>query len=388
MKEAVNRNREISHRYFIIAGEASGDLHASNLIRELKRLEPQAEFCCMGGNLMQAQGATLVQHYRNMAYMGVIDVLLHLRKIAANFRLAHQSLLAFKPDAVILTDYPSFNLKIAEFVKKHLPQTPVYYYIPPKIWAWKTHRVHRIGKYTDKVYGIFPFEPAFYARYGYQAEYVGNPTMDSIRMRPNQQQTRAEFTAADLLPDKPIIALLAGSRKHEVEKCLPKMLQAVSSFSEYQPVISGAPGLDVAFYRQFSTEVPVIFGQTYELLQAAMAAVVNSGTATLEAALIGTPQVVVYHIFAGRLVALVKDRMFKIKHFSLVNIIARKEVVKEMIAYLFTVENVRNELSHLLNDMDYRKRMQQDYTSIRTELGEANAAETAARQIVENFRER
>lgn len=368
-------------KYFIIAGEASGDLHASNLMRELKLQDTQADFLCLGGDKMAYQGGRLIRHYRDMAYMGVVAVLQNMNKVLDNLRQTKLALLDYKPDVVILVDYPSFNLRIAKFVKKQLPNTPVVYYIVPKLWAWKTYRIKSIRKYIDAAYTIFPFETEFFRRYNYGVEYVGNPTFNMIELRPNKAETFVEFTQRNKLSDKPIIALLPGSREQEIKQCLPRMLQAAQKFTDYQIVISGVTAVNVNLYNKVAGNVPVVMEQTYELVQQAQAAVVNSGTATLETALIGTPQVVVYHLFAGRLLNAVKDIMFKTKYFSLVNIMAQREVVKEMIAHLFTVENVQTELGNILLNTEYRQQMLQNYAYIKQLFGTKNAAANAATAI-------
>jgi lipid-A-disaccharide synthase len=317
-------------KYFIIAGEASGDLHASNLMRELRAVDSAAEFCFFGGDLMQAQGGFQVKHYREMAFMGFWAVIKNAKKVARNFRDCRKAMLHFCPVVLILVDYPSFNLRMARFAKEKL-NIPVYYYISPKIWAWKEHRINNIKRYVDKMFTIFPFETAFYAKHNFSVEYVGNPTVDSVCMRPCQEQTFNEFISENQLPEKPIIALLAGSRKQEIAACLPRMIKAAEHFSEYQIVVAGAPGIDAEFYTSVSNSnnTTVLFDQTYQIVQNATVAIVNSGTATLETALIGTPQVVVYHVIFARLAYLIKNLLIKVKFFSLVNLIAEKEVVKE-----------------------------------------------------------
>lgn len=368
-------------RYFIIAGEASGDLHASNLMRELKKQDSNAEFCFLGGDLMLLQGGTMVIHYREMAYMGFVAIIQNAQKILKNMADCKQALLAFKPDIVILIDYPSFNLRIAQFVKEKL-NSLVYYYISPKIWAWKEYRIHKIKRYIDRMFTIFPFETEFYARHHFAVEYVGNPTVDSIYQRPNQLQTFGEFCSKNNLPAKPIIALLAGSRKQEISNCLPRMLKATVQFGNFQTLVSAAPGIEPDFYLQYIDKKQLISGQTYELVTHAQAAIVNSGTATLETALIGTPQMVVYYQSLGRLAFWTKELIIKVKYISLVNLIAKKEVVKELIAHLFTVKNMANELELILNDKNYRANMISGYLTIRKELGEAGAAERTAKAIM------
>lgn len=369
-------------KYFIIAGEASGDLHASNLMRELRKTDSQAEFCFLGGDLMQAQGGTMIKHYRQMAFMGVLVVLQNARTVLKNIKDCKQAILNFQPDVLILVDYPSFNLRIARFTKETL-NTPVYYYISPKIWAWKEFRIKQIKRYVDRMFTIFPFETAFYAKHQYKVEFVGNPSIDSVCLRPNQQQTFDEFCSFNTLSNKPIIAILGGSRKQEITACLPRMIEACLRFPDYQVVIAGAPGIDPDFYQSIlqNKDVRIVFGQTYELLQQARAAVTNSGTATLETALIGTPQVVVYHVVLGRFGYMVKEFLIKVKFISLVNLVAEKEVVKELLAHLFTAKNIASELEMLLNNTSYRETMLNEYSKIRTSLGDPSAAERCAKKI-------
>ncbi|NDV47021.1 lipid-A-disaccharide synthase [Paludibacter sp. 221] len=374
-------------KYFIIAGEASGDLHASNLMRELKRKDKNADFCFLGGDLMAAQGGEMVKHYRDMAYMGFIAVIKNASKIKDNMEACHRAILDFRPDVVILIDYPSFNLRIARFVKENL-DIPVYYYISPKVWAWKKFRVRSIKRYIDRMFTILPFETEFYAKRHYTVEYVGNPSVDSVSKRPNQEQTEEEFWRLNNLAYKPIIALLPGSRKQEIESCLPAMLKSAEHFTDYQVVVSGAPGIEPEFYSSVlgGKAVNIVFGQTYELLQQASAAVVNSGTATLETALIGTPQVVVYHVAFGRLASFLKKIVIRVKYISLVNLIARKEVVKELVAHQFTAANVTFELELILRNENYRQTMLNNYSQIRKTLGKPGAAENAAKLIVKYLR--
>ncbi|MGC3978780.1 MAG: lipid-A-disaccharide synthase [Paludibacteraceae bacterium] len=370
-------------KYFLIAGEASGDLHASNLMRELKLRDQKAEFCFLGGDLMSAQGGKKVKHYREMAFMGFFTVLKNAKTVLKNLEDCKNAITEFKPDVVILIDYPSFNLRVAKFVKKSL-NIPVFYYISPKIWAWKEYRIKDIKRYIDKMYTILPFETDFYRKHNYEVQYVGNPTVDSIFSRPNQTQTFKDFTRLNHLSEKPIIALLAGSRKQEISSCLPTMVDAATSFPDFQVVAAGAPGIDNDFYIQILAKkhISIVFDQTYDLLAHARAAVVNSGTATLETALIGTPQVVVYNIAFGRIAMLLKNIVIKVKYVSLVNLIAGKEAVKELIAHHFTKENVKRELSSLLYDDAYRSEIKGNYQQIATKLGKPGTAKKAAEKIV------
>jgi lipid-A-disaccharide synthase len=371
-------------KYFIIAGEASGDMHASNLMRELRNEDQEADFCFLGGDLMQAQGGKMIKHYRQMAFMGFWGVLKNARKVLRNINECKKAIVSYQPDVVILVDYPGFNLPMARFTKERL-NIPVYYYISPKIWAWKEHRIKAIKLYVDKLFTIFPFETAFYSRHNFPVEYIGNPSVDSISTRPNQEQTFKEFCAINKLPNKPIIALLAGSRKQEISACIHRMIDATQRFPEYQAIVAGAPGIKPGFYKFLLNDkhVKVVYNQTYELLQQAKAAVVNSGTATLETALIGTPQVVVYNVYFGHLMMKLKDYFVKVKYISLVNLVAEKEVVKELMAHFFTVENVSKELDNILHDKAYRENMLNEYAIMKTSLGGPGAASKAAKKMVE-----
>lgn len=375
-------------KYFLIAGEASGDLHASNLMREIKNNDPAAEFCFLGGDLMAAQGGKPVKHYRDMAFMGFVAVLRNLKTVLKNIDDCKAAITSFKPDVVILIDYPSFNLRIAKFVKE-TSEMRVYYYIAPKLWAWKEYRIREIKKYVDRVFTIFPFETEFYRKHNYKVEYVGNPTVDSVNALCRRDENFTAFCQRHALSDKPIIALLPGSRRQEIAACLPTMIEAAESFPEYQIVISGAPGIEAGFYQQFSEVAahPVITGDTYQMLLHAKAAVVNSGTATLESALIGTPQVVVYHVIGGRLAIIGKNLFIKTKYISLVNIVAQREVVKELIAHLFTVRNIQTELRSILENSESALKMKADYHEIAENLGNNEAAVKAAKLMLQHLNE-
>lgn len=374
-------------KYYLIAGEASGDLHAANLMRELKKQDPAAKFRFLGGDLMREQGGMPVKHYREMAFMGFIPVIANLDKVLANIRLCKNDMASWKPDCLILIDYPGFNLKMARFAKEKL-DIPVYYYISPKIWAWKEYRIRDIKKYVDKMLCILPFETDFYAGHHYPVEYVGNPTVDELAVRPFADETFGEFTETNNLPDKPVIALLAGSRQSEIRSALPVMLEGVSPFAEYQPVIAGAPGIDPGFYRSVlgNREVPVVFGKTYRLLQQSSAALVTSGTATLETALLGVPQVVCYKIFGGRVAYELFKHILKVKYVSLVNLIAGEEVVKELLVQFFTPGNVEKELRLLLEDETRRTAVKQGYARMKQCLGSPGAAAAAAMAIIKEMK--
>ena len=374
-------------KYYLIVGEASGDLHASNLMRALKEKDPDADFRFFGGDLMSAVGGTRVKHYKELAYMGFIPVLLHLRTIFKNMDRCKADIVEWNPDVVILVDYPGFNLKIAEYVKKHT-SIPVYYYISPKIWAWKEYRIKNIKRDVDELFSILPFEIDFFKGHQYPIHYVGNPCVDAVdAFQKAHAESFDDFTKNNGLSDKPIIALLAGSRKQEIKDNLPDMLEAAKPFvGEYQLVLAGAPGIDPAYYEKYvGQEVPVqiIFGQTYRLLQQAKAALVTSGTATLETALFRVPQAVCYYTPVGKLISFLRRHILKVKYISLVNLVANREIVKELVADTMTVANVRSELNALLNDAEYRGRMLQEYDRMIKILGPAGASHQAASKMIE-----
>ncbi|GHT26419.1 lipid-A-disaccharide synthase [Bacteroidia bacterium] len=370
-------------RYYLIAGEASGDLHASNLMKSLKEIDREADFRFFGGDLMQSVGGVLVKHYRDLAYMGFIPVLLHLRTIFGNMDLCKKDIAAYQPDIVILIDYPGFNLRIAKYVKEKT-RIPVYYYISPKIWAWKEGRIKAIRKYVDKMLCILPFEVEFYKKHHYEVEYVGNPTVDAVANRTHSEETFEEFTTHNQLSNKPIIALLAGSRKQEIKDSLPVMLEAASVFTDYQLVIAGAPGIDPDYYRSYTENHPVaiVFDQTYRLLQQAKAALVTSGTATLETALFRVPQVVCYKTPLKHIAGFLWKHFFKVKYISLVNLIAGKTVVKELFNESFSMKIIREELNTLLYNIQYLSALQSGYQKIIEELGAPGASTCAAKAIV------
>ena len=376
-------------KYYLIVGEASGDLHASNLMKALRHEDPQAEFRFFGGDLMAAVGGTRVKHYRELAYMGFVPVLVHLPVIFANMRLCKEDITAWQPDVVILIDYPGFNLGIAKFLKAHT-RIPAFYYISPKIWAWKTYRIKNIKRDVAELFSILPFEVDFYRSHGYPVHYVGNPCVDAVAgFRHNYVETREEFIRSNGLdPHKPIIALLAGSRKQEIKDNLPDMIRAASAFTDHQMVLAGAPGIDPFYYDKFTrgTPVKIVHRQTYPLLANARAAMVTSGTATLETALFRVPQVVCYHTPIGKVIAFLRRHIIKVEYISLVNLIAGHEVVSELVADTMTVDNMKRELSRLL-DEDGRQRMLAEYDRIIRMLGEPGASEKAARLMVGRLRE-
>ncbi len=348
-------------------------------MKALREKDSQAIFVGLGGDKMRAQGCDIRVDYRDMAYMGFIAVIANLHKVRRNLRTAQQALLQEKPDTLILIDYPSFNLRIAKFCHEHLPNTRIVYYIPPKIWAWKEWRVHQIAKYANDILGIFPFEPAFYAKYGYKCQYVGNPTADCIR------SFRSSPIAHSLSPT-PTIAILPGSRRSEISHCLPTMLAAAREVagSQYRIVVTGAPGIEDSFYQPY-LQGETLTRDTYTLLSQAKAAVVNSGTATLETALIGCPQTAVYYVAGSKYHEwILKPILFRIKHFTLVNIISEKETIQELVASRFTQANVEKELRRLLNDQTYREQMLKEYQQIHAILGTESAPNNAANIITNN----
>ena len=356
--------------YFLIAGEASGDGHAAQLINQIRQRDPQARFAGLGGDRMEAAGCHLYQHISRMAFMGFAAVLRNIGQIRRNFRIAKEALLKEQPDVLILIDYPSFNLRMAKFCHQNLTDTRIIYYIPPKVWAWKRRRIHRIAALCDEVLGIFPFEPAFYARYNYRCTYVGNPTAE--------QMTRLPRT-----PRNPrILAILPGSRPSEISHCLPRMVEAAHRFPDYAVTVCAAPGIEDAFYMPYLQHGETLTRDTYAALQQAAAAIVNSGTATLEAALIGCPQVAVYHLAWSRLIGLIRrwaqPLLFDIPYFTPVNIVAQKPIIRECIADAFTVDNVAAELQRLLTDEAYTKEMLASYEHLSSLLGDQPAAANAA----------
>ncbi|MCT4604145.1 MAG: lipid-A-disaccharide synthase [Marinifilum sp.] len=374
-------------RYYIIAGEASGDLHASNLMKEIKEEDPAAEFRFWGGDLMQAQGGELVKHYRETAFMGFVTVLKNLGKIRANFSLCEKDFLKYKPDVLILVDYPGFNLRMAKFAKKN--GIRVHYYISPKIWAWKEGRVKKIKAYVDRMFTIFPFETEFYKKHNYEVSFGGNPLLDAIENRPNRGESFEDFTTKNKLSTKPIVALLAGSRKQEIERLLPVMLDVVDEFPDYQFVVAAAPSITKEFYSQVvgSRNVKFVYEQTYDLLQQSKAALVTSGTATLETALLRIPQVVCYITSGGKLLYAIGKRLLKVKYISLVNLVMDKLIVKELIQQYCNKESVSEELKLILEEGNHRTNMLNDYQLLHEKLGGAGASARFAKLIVEDLKQ-
>lgn len=364
-------------RYYIVAGEASGDLHGANLMKALKNLDAKAEFRFFGGDLMQTQGGTLVKHYADMAFMGFLEVLMNLRTVLRNISFCKQDVLAYQPDVLILVDFPGFNLKIAEFAKKH--NIKVYYYISPKVWAWNQKRVLKIKKVVDKMFCILPFEVDFYKEWGMQVDYVGNPLLDAIAAFTPQD----DFLKRYQLGNKKIIALLPGSRKQELQYLLPDMLAVADKLPEYQFVIAGAPSFNQEHYNTFlnGRAIPVVFGATYNLLHHAHAALVTSGTATLETALFKVPEVVLYK--GGKISIAIARLLVKIRFISLVNLIMDKEVVKELIQEDCNADQILKELTPLLEG-NKRELQLQEYKLLANKMGLPGASEKTA-QLIHNY---
>ena len=371
-------------KYFIVAGEASGDLHASNLAKEIKKLDGDAVFQGWGGDLMENEDVNILKHYRELAFMGIIEVVQNIRIIMRNFRLCKEHIRNFKPDVVVLVDYPGFNLRIAKFAKQQ--ELPVCYYISPKAWVWKESRVYKIKKYVDQLFCIFPFEVDFYKKFGYNATtYVGNPVVDAVENFKSGGKEKVEETDEFRTIDKPVIALLAGSRYQEINMLLPEMMEVAKSFPGYQFIVAGASSIPVSYYHEFlkNTDIRIVHNKTYELLSKAYAAVVTSGTATLETALFDVPQVVIYKtnpwsynigqvfIWLGTI---------KIKFFALVNIILDRESVKEILQHDVSSAATR-ELNLILNNESHCNRIKKDYKEMKNILGNAGASMKTARGI-------
>jgi len=371
-------------KYFIIAGEQSGDLHGSNLIRELFLADPSAEIRCWGGDLMESAGATLLVHYKKLAFMGFVAVLKNLGAISKNLNTCKQQIKDFNPDVVVFIDYPGFNLRIAEFAKKEGYRT--FYYISPKLWAWNEGRIKKVKKYIDRMFIIFPFEVEFYGKHGIKVEYYGNPIMDETEKRISKFPPKDKMVETLGLDNKPVIALLAGSRRHEIELILPEMLKVVDQFPGYQFVLAGVKNIPDELYLNIIGSIPVrlIKERTYEILFAAEAALVTSGTATLEAALHGAPQVVCYKgDFFSMLIAWA---VIKVKYISLVNLIMGSEVVKELVQYDLTEKAIATELTAILEGGSKRDKLLSDYAELRNKLGSQGASGRVAREMVKELK--
>ena len=400
-------------KYYIIAGEASGDLHGSNLMKGIYEEDSSADIRFWGGDLMDSvyrdcinrnsgTGCTvqlsdkggehspfggLVHHYREGAVMGVWEVLRKGGRLLKNVKECKEDILAHRPDVVILIDYPGFNLKIAKYIKQHT-EIPVYYYISPKIWAWKEYRIKDIKRDIDKMLSILPFEIDFYKKYDYPVSYVGNPSVDSVMgYLANHPSDRTSFIKDNGLSDKPIVAILAGSRKQEIRDNLTRMMEVTHSFPDYQFVVAGAPGISLEYYKQYITpDTNIVFSQTYRLLQHSVAAMVTSGTATLETALFGVPQVVCYYMSAGKLVSFLRKFLLKVKYISLVNLITGEETVRELVADGMTAYNLKHELAAILPEGIKRERILRGYSDLKCILGNPGASEKAAEIIVKSLR--
>ena len=370
-------------KYYLIAGEASGDLHASRLMRALKQRDPAADFRFFGGDLMAAEGGTLVKHYRELAYMGFIPVLMHLRTILRNMKMCKTDISDWRPDVVILVDYPGFNLDIAKFVhrqqlKANSQKPKVFYYISPKIWAWKEYRIKNIKRDVDELFSILPFEVDFFEKkHHFPIHYVGNPTAQEVREFLGERGEKRE--------KRPTIALLAGSRKQEIKDNLPAMIEATRHLADrYLVVLAGAPSVDQTYYEPFlkGTHVQLVMNQTYQVLHQATAALVTSGTATLETCMFGVPQVVCYYTPLKHLIGLLRRLVLKVRYVSLVNLIADREVVTELVAETFSVDNIRRELEVILPGGSRRQQMLADYEEIHRRLGDSEAPDVAAELMI------
>ena len=390
-KLTVNKEYStIKMKYYLIVGEASGDLHASRLMRSLKKYDELAEFRFFGGDLMAAEGGTRVKHYKELAYMGFVPVLLHLGTIFSNMKRCKEDIVAWKPDVVILVDYPGFNLNIAKFLKKNT-LIPVYYYISPKIWAWKEWRIKSIKRDVSEMFSILPFEVPFYEqKHKYPVHYVGNPTAQEVaEFRAGYHQTHEEFCQENNLDSrKPIVALLAGSRLQEIKDNLPAMIVVAERFEDYQMVLAGAPSIEDEYYDKFleGTPVRVVKNKTYQLLSHTTAALVTSGTATLETALFNVPQVVCYETPLPKLIRFAFNHVLKVDYISLVNLVANKEVVPEMFADKFTIDGIANELYKIMPGQPARERMLAEYQEVLRELESKVAPDEAASIMVDLLR--
>lgn len=381
-------------KYYIIVGEASGDLHASHLMLSLKKHDSNAEFRFFGGDMMSAVGGTRVKHYKELAYMGFVPVLLHLRTIFRNMALCKKDIVAWNPDVVILVDYAGFNLDIAKYLKANT-KIPAYYYISPKIWAWKEWRIKSIRRDVTELFSILPFEiPFFEQKHNYKIHYVGNPTADEVnRFKNEYKETREDFCDRNsLVTDKPIIALLAGSRKQEIKDNLPAMIKSAMNYADkYQLVLAGAPSIDREYYDMVLAgikdcgdfKINIVNNETYPLLKHSVAALVTSGTATLETAMFGVPQVVCYETPVPHLIRFGFNHIIKCKYISLVNLIADKEIVKELFADRFSVSNISDELGRILPGGEGRQKMLDDYEEVYKKLGDTIAPDNAARIMVD-----
>jgi len=378
-------------KYYLIVGEASGDLHASNLMKAIRREDPQAEFRFYGGDLMSAvENSRMVQHYKQMAYMGFVPVMMHLPTILKNMTSCKKDIVAWNPDVLILVDYPGFNLDIARYIKRHT-KIPIYYYISPKIWAWKEHRIKNIRRDVDRLFSILPFEVEFYHKHQYEVTYVGNPCVDAVmefKKGPYGKETFEDFTNTFGLSRKPIVALLAGSRRQEIKDNLRVMIETARQFPDHQFVIARVPTIEESFYHRYMPEnvdVKMVVDCTYRLLQQSDAALVTSGTATLETALLNIPQTVCYYIPCGKLMKVLKSIVLNVKYISLVNLIADRQIVTELIGHEMNVIQLSKELRQIIRGGSKRKTLLADYEVMRQRLGEPGASLRTAHEIVTNL---
>ena len=385
-------------KYYLIVGEASGDLHASHLMQSLCRYDADAQFRFFGGDLMTAVGGTRVRHYRELAYMGFVPVLLHLPTIFRNMAMCKRDIVEWQPDVVILVDYPGFNLNIAQYLHSHT-RIPVFYYISPKIWAWKEWRIRNIKRDVSELFSILPFEvPFFEERHHYPIHYVGNPTADEVRnFRASYTESRQDFGIRHQLDDRPIIALLAGSRRQEIKDNLPMMIAATERLLErrgltrqYQMVLAGAPSIDDAYYAPFleGHDVAMVRNEPYPLLSHAVSALVTSGTATLETALFGVPQVVCYHVAAGPFVSLLRKWLLHVPFVSLVNLICGREAVRELVAGDMTPKTLRDGLAEILPGGHKREAVLAGYAELETKIGQPGAPDRCAEDIINKLNAR
>ena len=365
-------------RYYLIAGEASGDLHGSNLMKALKETDPQAEFRFYGGDLMKSVGGTLVKHYREMAFMGFVDVLANIRTIARNLRICKGDILDFNPHVLILVDYAGFNLRIAEFAHENSIKT--MYYIAPKVWAWKKKRIEKLKKFVFRLFVIFPFELGYFRENGMEVEFYGNPLKDALSEFQKNTDPESDFRKENQLSNKPIIALLSGSRRHEISRCLPEMVKATEKFSDFEFVVAGAPSISEEHYRKIlgDRDIKIVYNKTYSLLQNAYAAVVTSGTATLETALFRVPQVVIFK--TGPITYIIGWLLIKIRFFSLVNLIAERELVKELLQFNLA-RDIATELSQISVESKRRFEILEGYEQIITSLGVDGTSDRIAKRI-------
>jgi len=372
-------------KYYLIAGEASGDLHASNLMKSVRKLDPKAEFRFIGGDLMASVGGVCIKHYRNLAYMGLFPVLAHLGVILRSRKECLADIVTYRPDVLILIDYPGFNLSIAKKIYRKRPDIPVAYYISPKLWAWKGYRIKSIRRYVDKLFSILPFEVEYFAKRGYTVNYVGNPCVDAVESFRVESATRGKEKLSST--GKPVLALLAGSRRQEISRNLPIMAEAlkgIDGVERFEVMLAGAPGIEQEFYKPFldGTDIHLLTGQTYRLLENAYAALVTSGTATLETALMRVPQVVCYYMPLGRVTLLLKRLFIKVRYVSLVNLVSGRESVPELVAADMNATKIREFLIPLLSDTPQRRRQLDEYDRVAGLLGRGRASDEAAKGIV------